>query len=102
MDLGEVIDRLQSLLWEGRRRYGDNWMPEVLIVGQPNYPLQNTVKGVAAEWLREPEDQEYDSADGTDENPLPPEVVYIVEGGHPHQYTPYGPSWPFEINQGGH
>lgn len=88
----ELIAQLEQLI-EDDERLGDS---EVLLVTQPSYPLQFRIGNVVAE--TQIEDDEFE---GDYDEPLPefdednPPVVYITEGGHPHDKSPYGPSAAF-------
>lgn len=72
MTLGELIERLEEL----RDDVGDD--AEVRLMTQPNWPFENSIRGLttAEEIARSDEDEDGDDEVEVDEN-----VVYIVEGG---------------------
>ncbi len=79
MRLSELIERLEEF---AAVRDDD---PEVMVVHQPNYPLQETVQGV---WMAEEGETEEEPNDAEANG-----FVYVVAGGqHPNQsVSPYGP-----------
>lgn len=79
MTVNEMIERLQEVAENGS---GDR---ELRLAFQPSWPLQFTIGGVA-----EPEDA------SPDEAPTVAPVVYITEGGHPTEDSPYAPAWAFD------
>jgi hypothetical protein len=74
MRVGELIERLQQFDEDA----------EVRLAFQPSWPLQFEIKGVAS--LREAERQEPEE-DQTEERE--DDIIYIVEGSHPHKDSPY-------------
>lgn len=87
MKIQDLIDELQAIA----ESYGEC---EVRLAVQPNYPLVETLRGVAG-----PED-ELDAMEDKDEDVIEAfatkaPVVYLVSGG---QYfdTPYAPAWVFD------
>ena len=101
MTLADLVERLQELAEAG---HGDT---EVLVVHQPQYPLQEIIGGV---WMQEdglngrcgdcgrsltasecPECGWTPPDDGKDEE----RFVYVVASGHHHTASPYGPRRAF-------
>jgi hypothetical protein len=83
LTVNEMIDRLQEVAENGS---GDC---ELRLAFQPSWPLQFTVGGIA-----EPEEPKDPSSD---EEPVDAtQIVYIVEGSHPSDNSPYAPAWAFE------
>jgi len=60
---------------------------EVLLAHQPSWPLQFTVSHVISH--EEILENNYDEDE--DEESEPEDVVYIVEGEHPRELSPYAP-----------
>lgn len=96
MTLDELIERLQDM--RDRLSHGNI---EILVVHQPGYPLQETIRGV---WM--PDDEPSTCCDEcgyTLDNDRCPacelsenrndehHFVYIVADGHHHTASPYGP-----------
>lgn len=84
MTVNEMIERLQEVAEDG---FGEC---ELRLAFQPNWPLQFRIGGIAvpadeSRGMGEP-DEEPDDADS---------VVYIVEGNHPRDDSPYAPGWAF-------
>lgn len=84
MTVSELIERLQDIADDG---FGEC---EVRLATQPSWPLQFRVAGVAA-----PDDASRGMGDPDDEPDDAAGVVYIVEGGSPHDDSPYAPRWAF-------
>ena len=84
MTVNEMIERLQEAADDG---FGEC---EVRLAFQPSWPLQFQVGGVATP------DDESRAADDPDEEPDDASrVVYITEGSHPRDDSPYAPAWAF-------
>jgi hypothetical protein len=79
MTVNEMIERLQEIAENGS---GDC---ELRLAFQPSWPLQFTIGGIAE--LDDP---------SSDEEPADAPVVYITEGGHPDDDSPYAPAWAFD------
>lgn len=80
MTVNEMIERLQEVAESGS---GDC---ELRLAFQPSWPLQFTIGGIA-----EPEDpsRDVESVDAAS-------VIYIVQGDHPSDDSPYAPAWAFD------
>ena len=78
--VNEMIERLQEVAENGSSDC------ELRLTFQPSWPLQFTIGGIA-----EPEEP------SSDEEPAyGAPVVYITEGGHPSDDSPYAPAWAFD------
>jgi hypothetical protein len=80
MTIRELIELLEDVLVDSGNDdhvLGDD--TEVLLVSQPYWPLAHTFLGVHVDRTVE-------------EGP----VIWLVEGGHPSNRSPYGPSEAFE------
>jgi hypothetical protein len=92
MTVNAMIEQLQAIADDG---FGDR---ELRLAFQPNWPLQFTIDGIAvpdADSLPEAEldaDDDRPVVSATDGDDIP---VYIVEGGHPLNDSPYAPGWVF-------
>ena len=102
MTLDELIDRLQDM--RDGLSHGDI---EVLVVHQPGYPLQETVRGVwmpddepsarCGECGRTLDDGQCPACDSASEKRNDEQhFVYIVADGHHHAASPYGPRRAFD------
>jgi len=83
MTLSELKAALEELEEAG---YGDF---EVRLATQPTYPLQSSIRAVAAMNI-----ESYGDEPSDDE---PERVVYIAEGEQVHS-NPYAPGWAFNEN----
>ena len=72
MTLSELIERLEEL----RDEVGEN--AEVRIMSQPNWPFENSIKGLTTS--RQMNEQADPEDVDVSENENDPEVVFIVEG----------------------
>ena len=84
MTLNELIERLQEAAEDG---FGES---EVRLAFQPRWPLQFEVAGVST-----PNDASRSKGEPDEEPDDVASVIYIVEGNHPHDDSPYAPSWAF-------
>ena len=84
MTLNELIERLQEAAEDG---FGES---EVRLAFQPKWPLQFEIGGVAT-----PDDESRGGGEPDEEPDDASKVVYIVEGSHPHDDSPYAPGWAF-------
>lgn len=83
MKIQELIERLQDIA-------GDFPDAEVMLATQPNYPIAETLRGVAS-----PVDDDLD--DEGERDPSKP-VVWLASGGSPSEESginPYAPEWVF-------
>jgi hypothetical protein len=80
LTVNELIERLQEVAEGGS---GDR---ELRLAFQPSWPLQFTIGGVAEPEDASPDEDQVDAAS----------VIYIVEGNHPSNDSPYAPAWAFE------
>jgi hypothetical protein len=80
MTVNEMIERLQEVAENGS---GDR---ELRLAFQPSWPLQFTIGGIAEPEEPSPNEEPADAAP----------VVYIAEGGHPSDDSPYAPAWAFD------
>ena len=84
MTVDEMIERLQEAADDG---FG---ACELRLAFQPSWPLQFEVGGIATP------DVESRATDEPDEEPKETTpVVYITEGDHPRNDSPYAPAWVF-------
>jgi hypothetical protein len=97
MTVEEMWDRLTELVDDG---HGSD---EVMLATQPNWPLRFKVGGICTEdealAASKSDDDEPDAdALGGPGNPddEKPGIVYITEGGHPHDDSPYAPKGAWE------
>lgn len=89
MTVNELIQALQETAEDG---FGDH---EVRLAFQPNWPLQFTVGGVAdPAAIVETRGYQLDERDDDDDDA--PKAVYITEGQHPLDDSPYAPAGVFE------
>lgn len=88
MTVNEMIERLREAADEG---FGEC---EVRLAFQPNWPLQFTVAGIAT-----PDDESRAHGEPDEEPDDAASVVYVVEGGHPNDDSPYAPAWAFATAQ---
>jgi len=79
-----MIERLEEVAEDG---FGEC---ELRLAFQPNWPLQFTIGGIAV-----PDDESRGMGEPDEEPDDAASVVYIVEGGHPHEDSPYAPPWAF-------
>lgn len=84
MNVNEMIERLQEIAEVG---FGEC---EVRLAFQPRWPLQFTIGGIAT-----PDDASRAAGEPDEEPDDADSVVYITEGGHPDDDSPYAPSWAF-------
>ena len=84
MTVNELRERLQDAADEG---FGQC---EVRLAFQPNWPLQMMVAGIAT-----PDDASRAMGEPDEEPDDAGSVVYITEGGHPTDDSPYAPAWAF-------
>ena len=84
MTVNEMIERLHEVAEDG---FGEC---EVRLAFQPNWPLQFTVGGIAT-----PEDESRGMGEPDEEPDDAASVIYIVEGDHPRDDSPYAPAWAF-------
>jgi hypothetical protein len=84
MTVNEMVERLQEVAEDG---FGEC---ELRLAFQPNWALQFTVGGIAV-----PDDESRGAAEPDEEPDDAASVVYIVEGGHPADDSPYAPGWAF-------
>ena len=80
MTVNEMIERLQEVAEAGS---GDC---ELRLAFQPSWPLQFTIGGVAEPEDLSPDEEPVDAAS----------VIYIVQGDHPSDDSPYAPAWAFD------
>ena len=87
MNVSELIERLHDCDPEA----------EVLLAHQPSWPLQFTLRGVAAseDIAGASECEEHGYYDCSDCADIGETVVYLVEGSHPDH--PYAPRAAFEV-----
>jgi len=88
MTVNKMIERLQEVADDGFGEY------EVRLAFQPSWPLQFTVAGIAA-----PDDESRAMGEPDEEPDDAASVVYLVEGGHPDDDSPYAPAWAFAAAQ---
>ncbi len=88
MTVNEMIERLREAADDG---FGEC---EVRLAFQPNWPLQYRVGGIAT-----PDDESRAQGEPDEEPDDASSVVYLVEGGHPHDDSPYAPAWAFAAAQ---
>lgn len=88
MTVNEMIERLQEAADDG---FGEC---EVRLAFQPSWPLQFTVAGIAT-----PDDESRAQGEPDEEPNDAASVVYLVEGGHPDDDSPYAPAWAFAAAQ---
>jgi len=84
MTVNEMIERLQEAAEDG---FGDC---ELRLAFQERWPLQFTVRGIAT-----PDDESRGMGEPDEEPSVAASVVYIVEGDHPRDDSPYAPVWAF-------
>jgi hypothetical protein len=84
MTVNEMIERLQEAVDDG---FGEC---EVRLAFQPSWPLQFEIGGVAT-----PDDESRATSEPDEEPNGVSSVVYITEGSHPRDDSPYAPSWAF-------
>lgn len=84
MTVNELLERLREAADEG---FGEC---EIRLAFQPTWPLQFTVAGIAA-----PNDESRAQGEPDEEPDDAASVVYVVEGGHPADDSPYAPAWAF-------
>jgi hypothetical protein len=84
MTVNEMIERLQEVTEDG---FGEC---EVRLAFQPRWALQFTIGGIAV-----PDDESRGRGEPDEEPDDADHVVYIVEGDHPRDDSPYAPSWAF-------
>ncbi len=84
MTVNEMIERLQEAADEG---FGDC---EVRLAFQPSWPLQFEIGGIAT-----PDDESREMGEPDEESNEASSVVYITEGSHPRDDSPYAPKWAF-------
>jgi len=91
MTLDDLIERLTELQDDG---YGDC---RVRLAFQPSWPLALEIGRITPLRAEADEDEDDDDYDG----PLPPRdpddeyVVWIADGGHPNDASPYAPDGAF-------
>lgn len=88
MTVNEMIDRLQEAVDDG---FGEC---EVRLAFQPNWPLQYDIAGIAT-----PDGESRAQGEPDEEPDDAASVVYLVEGGHPNDDSPYAPAWAFAAAQ---
>jgi hypothetical protein len=81
MTVNEMIERLQKVAEDG---FGEC---ELHLAFQPTWALQFTVGGIAV-----PDDESRGMGKPDEEPDDAASVVYIVEGGHPQDDSPYAPA----------
>ncbi|MCK4415262.1 MAG: hypothetical protein KAY32_17145 [Candidatus Eisenbacteria sp.] len=84
MTVNEMIERLQEVAEEG---FGEC---ELRLAFQPRWPLQFVIGGVAT-----PDDESRGMGEPDEERDDEASVVYLTEGDHPSDDSPYAPSWVF-------
>jgi hypothetical protein len=88
MTVNETIERLQEVAEDG---FGEC---ELRLAFQPKWPLQFTIGGIAV-----PDDASRGTGEPDEEQDDRASVVYVVEGGHPDNDSPYAPGWAFAAAQ---
>lgn len=88
MTVNEMIERLQDVAEDG---FGEC---ELRLAFQPNWPLQFTIAGITI-----PDDESRSMGEPDEEPDDAASVVYLVEGGHPTDDSPYAPAWAFAAVQ---
>lgn len=78
----EMIARLQDVAEDGLGEC------DLRLAFQPKWALQYTISGIAV-----PDNKSRGLAKPDEEPDVADSVVYIVEGGHPHDDSPYAPCW---------
>jgi hypothetical protein len=84
MTVNEAIERLTEVAEEG---FGEC---ELRLAFQPRWPLQFTIGGIAV-----PDEESRSAGDSDEEQDDAASAVYIVEGEHPRDDSPYAPDWAF-------
>lgn len=84
MTVNEMIERLEEVAEDG---YGNC---ELRLAFQPRWALQFTIGGIAT-----PDDASRGQGEPDEEPDDAASVVYIVEGEHPGDDSPYAPAWAF-------
>lgn len=88
MTVNEMIERLQDVAEDGFGKC------ELRLAFQPNWPLQFTIAGITI-----PDDESRSMGEPDEEPDDAASVVYLVEGGHPTDDSPYAPAWAFAAVQ---
>ena len=83
--VNEMIERLKDVAEDG---FGEC---ELRLAFQPNWPLQFSIAGITI-----PDDESRNMGEPDEELDDTASVVYLVEGGHPDDDSPYAPSWAFK------
>jgi hypothetical protein len=84
MTVNEMIERLQEVAEDG---FGEC---ELRLALQPRWALQFTIGGIAV-----PDDDSRGMGEPDEEPDDAGKVVYITEGDHPKDDSPYAPAWAF-------
>jgi len=84
MTVNEMIERLHGVAEDG---FGEC---ELRLAFQPSWPLQFRIAGIAV-----PDDESRGMSKPDEEPDDAASVVYIVEGNHPQDDSPYAPRWAF-------
>lgn len=84
MTVNEMIERLQEAADDG---FG---ACEVRLAFQPSWPLQFEVGGIAT-----PDVESRAAGEPDEERNGTAAVVFITEGDHPRNDSPYAPAWAF-------
>lgn len=96
MNLNQLIERLEEI----RESVTAGGELEVRLAVQPNYPIVETLRGVAGpeEFLNAFEDKDdSDEEFSTERGERAGNVVWLVSGGQPSKFdeSPYAPGWVF-------